>query len=177
MSIMRELEKLLREIAEQQQPAAQRPAPPRPPQARPAPPQLARSQPGPSQPAQRRGPQRPGASRVPAEVLDAEVVDATPVSRREAVAKHVAKHLDTRDLTAGATRLGAEVGQADEKVEAHLHAKFDHQLSRIDDPNDEVGAAAGTAFATRIAEMFRNPQAIQQAFILNEILNPPELRW
>ena len=80
-------------------------------------------------------------------------------------------------MTASATRLGAEVGQADEKVEAHLHQKFDHQLSRIDDPDDEVGAAAGAAFATRIAELFRNPQSIQQAFILNEILNRPEQRW
>ena len=167
MSIMRELENLLREIAEAQQPAAPRPAPPRPPQAQPAQPK----------PAQRPSPQRPGAARRPAEVLDAEVVDAAPVSRRAAVAKHVEKHLDTSDLTAGATRLGAEVGQADEKVEAHLHQKFDHQLSRIDDPDDEVGAAAGAAFATRIAEMFRNPQSIQQAFILNEILNPPESRW
>jgi hypothetical protein len=172
---MRELENLLREIAEQQQPAAQRPAPPRPPQqAQPKPAQRPSSQrPSPHRPS----PQRPGASRVPAEVLDAEVVDAAPVSRRAAVAKHVEKHLDTSDLTASATRLGAKVGQADEKVEAHLREKFDHQLSRIDDPDDEVGAAAGAAFATRIAEMFRNPQSIQQAFILNEILNRPELRW
>lgn len=161
MSIMRELENLLREIAEAQQPAAQRPAPPRPAQA---------------PPAQRPRPQRP-ASRDAADVLDAEVVDATPIRRRADVAKHVDKHLDTSDLTAGAARLGAEVGQADEKVAAHLHDKFDHQVSRIDDPDDEVGAAAGAAFATRITEMFRNPQSIQQAFILNEILNRPDLRW
>lgn len=168
MSIMRELENLLREIAEQQQPAAQRPAPPRPPQAPPVQPRPA---------GQRPSPQRPAAPRKPAEVLDAEVVDAAPVRRRAAVAQHVEKHLDTSDLTTSATRLGAEVGQADEKVEAHLHEKFDHQLSRIDDPDDEVGAAAGAAFATRITELFRNPQSIQQAFILNEILNRPELRW
>jgi hypothetical protein len=169
---MRELENLLREIAEAQQPAAQRPAPPRPPQAQPAQPK-----PAPPQPAQRPSSQRPGAARGPAEVLDAEVVDAAPVRRRAAVAKQVERHLDTSDVTAGAMRLGAEVGLADEKVEAHLREKFDHQLSRIDDPDDEVGAAAGAAFATRIAEMFRNPQSIQQAFILNEILNPPESRW
>ncbi len=167
MSIMRELENLLREIAEQQQPAAQRPAPPRPPQPRPAQ----------APPAQRPGPQRPAASRGPAEVLDAEVVDAAPVRRRPTVAERVEKHLDTSSLTAGASRLGAEVTQAGEKVEAQLHEKFDHQQSQIDDPEDRVGAAAGAAFATRIAEMFRNPQSIQQAFILNEILNPPESRW
>ena len=169
MSIMRELENLLREIAEQQQPAAQQPARPRPaPQPRPA--------------GQRPRPQRPAASRPgapqPAEILDAEVVDAAPVSRRAALTnQQVEKHLDTSDITASATRLGAEVGQADEKVEAHLHEKFDHKLSRIDDPDDEVGAAAGAAFAARMAELFRNPQSIQQAFILNEILNRPDFRW
>jgi hypothetical protein len=161
---MRELENLLREIAQQQQPARPRPAPQQAPQPRPA--------------GQGARPQRP-ASGQPAEVLDAEIVDATPVRRRAAVAvaKHVGKHPDTSDITARATRPGAEAGQAGEKVEADLHEKFDHQLSRIDDPDDKVGAAAGAAFASRIAELFRNPQAIQQAFILNEILNRPEVRW
>jgi hypothetical protein len=177
VSIMRELENLLREIAEAQQPAAQRPAPPRPPQAQPAPPKPAQPKPTPPKPAQRPSSQWPGAARGSAEVLDAEVVDAAPARRHAAAAKQVERRLDTSDVTAGAMRLGAEVGLADEKVEAHLREKFDHQLSRIDDPDDEVGAAAGAAFATRIAEMFRNPQSIQQAFILNEILNPPESRW
>lgn len=173
MSIMRDLENLLREIAEQQQgqprpaprPAPPRPAPPRAPQPRPAPPPP---------------PQRPLGSRpapVDAEVLDAEIVDAAPVRRRAAVAKHVEKHLDTSDVTARAAQLGAEVGLADEKVEAHLHQKFDHDVSRISDPEDTAGAAAGAAFAARIAELFRSPQSIQQAFILNEIINRPEQRW
>jgi len=174
MSIMRDLENLLREIAEQQQGQprpAQRPVPPRPapqrgPQPRPAPPRPALQRPLASRPAP-----------VDAEVLDAEIVDAAPVRRRAAVAKHVERHLDTSDVSAHAAQLGAEVGQADEKVEAHLHQKFDHDLSRISDPEDEVGAAAGAAFAARIVELFRSPQSIQQAFILNEIINRPEHRW
>jgi hypothetical protein len=114
---------------------------------------------------------------VDAEVLDAEIVDAAPVRRRAAVAKHVATHLDTSDVTARAAQLGAEVGLADEKVEARLHQRFDHDVSRISDPEDKAGAAAGAAFAARIAELFRSPQSIQQAFILNEIINRPEQRW
>ncbi len=170
MSIMRELENLLKEIAEAQQPAAQRPAPrPQPP------PQQPRPQSARGQQSQRPRPQRPAQSA--GQVLDAEVVDAAPVRRRAEVQKHVERHLDTSDITAGATRLGAEVGQADEKVEAHLREKFDHQLSRMDDPDDKAGAEAGAAFAARIAEMFRSPQSIQQAFILNEILTRPEQRW
>ncbi|NLF68177.1 MAG: hypothetical protein GX575_03880 [Candidatus Anammoximicrobium sp.] len=155
MSILRDLENLLREIAEQQQ-GQPRPGPPR------------------------SAPQRPPVSRptpVDAEVLDAEIVDAEPVRRRAAVTQHVEKHLDTGDVTAHAAQLGAEVGLADEKVEAHLRQKFDHELGRMSDPEDEAGAAAGAAFAARIAELFRNPQSIQQAFILNEIINRPEQRW
>ncbi|HPM80372.1 MAG TPA: hypothetical protein PLF81_06710 [Candidatus Anammoximicrobium sp.] len=170
MSIMRDLENLLREIAEQQQ-GQPRPAPPRPAPPRPA----AQRAPQP-----RPAPQRPLASRsapVDAEVLDAEIVDAAPVRRRAAVAQHVEKHLDTSDVTVHAAQLGAEIGQADEKVEAHLHQKFDHDLSRISDPEDKAGAAAGAAFAARIVELFRSPQSIQQAFILNEIINRPEQRW
>jgi hypothetical protein len=165
---MRELENLLREIAEQQQPARPRPAPPRAPQ-----PQPAGQAPRPQRPA----PSRPGAGQ-PAEVLDAEIVDAAPVRRHAAaVAKQVEKHPDTSDVTARATRLGSDVVQAAEKLEARLHEKFDHQSSRMDDPDDKVGAAAGAAFAARIAELFRDPQGIQQAFILNEIINRPEVRW
>jgi hypothetical protein len=174
MSIMRDLENLLREIAEQQQGQprpAQRPAPPR--QA----PQRA-PQPGPSR--QRPAPQQPFASRaapVDAEVLDAEIVDVAPVRRRDVVARQLEKNLDTSDVTAHIAKLGAEVGLADEKIEAHLHQKFDHDLGRISDPEDKAGAAAGAAFAAQIAQLFRSPQSIQQAFILNEIINRPEQRW
>ncbi len=121
MSIMRDLENLLREIAEQQQgqgrPAAQRPAPPRPapqpaPQPRPAPPRPAQQRPLPSR----------SAPEV-AEVLDAEIVDEAPVRRRAAVAKHVEQHLDTSDLTAHAaqvrrqSRLGRRKGRSSPAAE------------------------------------------------------------
>lgn len=172
MSILKDLEKLLQEIAEQQQPGAGRPpAPQRPPQARPAPPKPA---------AVRPAAQRP-AAREPVEVLDAEIVEATPVPRFTAMASQFDTRLDPSDVTANVSRLSDEVAQAEKRADAqagtHFHDKFDQQGSRMDDPDDKVGAAAGAAFATRIAEMFRNPQSIQQAFILNEILNRPETRW
>lgn len=175
MSIMQDLERLLREIAEQQQGQPRRPVPRRvPPQPAPQRPVQPRSAPPRSSPA----PPLPSRSaEEPEEVLDAEIVEAAPVRRRATVAKHVEKHLDTSDITGHVARLGAEVGQADEKVEAHLHQKFDHNLSRISDPEDKAGAAAGAAFAAQMAQLFRSPQSIQQAFILNEIINRPEHRW
>jgi hypothetical protein len=172
VSILKDLEKLLQEIAEQQQPGAGRPpAAQRPPAARaaPAPPPAA----------------RPGAFRPAAfesvEVLDAEIVEAEPVPRRTPLASQFDKKSDISDVGSGPSRFEAEMAQAeknaDERAGTHFHDKFDQQASRMDDPDDKVGAAAGAAFATRIAEMFRNPQAIQQAFILTEILNRPEARW
>lgn len=164
MSILSDLENLLREIAEQQQPGAgRRAAPPqRPPEARPAP---------------AAPPARPRPSDLePVEVLDAEIVDSAALRRRPAHGQR-AEMQDTSVVTVGASRRATEVGQVEEKDAAHFHDKFDQQSSRIDDPDDKVGAAAGAAFATRIAEMFRNPQSIQQAFILNEILNRPNFRW
>jgi hypothetical protein len=173
VSILTDLENLLREIAEQQQPGAGRPAAPqqrppqRPPEARPAAPKpatppIARLRPGDLE---------------PVEVLDAEIVDAVAVRGRSAIGQRAEKRQDTSVVTVAASRRATEVGQGEEKDAAHFHDKFDQQSSRIDDPDDKVGAAAGAAFATRIAEMFRNPQSIQQAFILNEILNRPNFRW
>jgi hypothetical protein len=173
VSILKDLEKLLQEIAEQQQPpaagrppGAQRPLPPRP---APAPP-----------PAARPGAFRPAAL-ASVEVLDAEIVEAEPVPRRTPLASQFDDKSDLNDVSSGSSRFDAELAladkNADERAGTHFHDKFDQRASRMDDPDDKVGAAAGAAFATRIAEMFRNPQAIQQAFILTEILNRPEARW
>ena len=158
MSILRDLENLLREIAEAQQPGAGRPAAP---PVRPAP-----------KPA---GAPRPDAS-PSVEVLDADIVEAEPV-RRKTGTRPGAKQTDSRGDARGAEPRGAEIGRIDVQTDSSFHDKFDQQKSRIDDPDDKAGAAAGAAFATRIVGMFRDPQSIQQAFILNEILNRPEGRW
>ena len=140
MSMLRELENLLRDITEQQPAQA------------------------PSRPSRRPVQQQP------IEYLDAEVVEAEPV--HEGIAEHVSHHLDTKDVTSRASQLGAAVGQADDKLEAHIHDKFDHDLSKIDDlPTD--AEEAGKPVASEIAEMLRDPKSIRQAVILSEILNRP----
>ena len=88
MSMLRELENLLRDITEQQ-PAQGKPRP---------------------------RPSRPPAQQQPIQYLDAEIVEAEPV--HEGVAEHVSHHLDTRDVTSRAAQLGAEVGLSDDKLEA-----------------------------------------------------------
>ena len=145
MSMLRELENLLRDITEQQPAQA------------------------PSRPSRRPVQQQP------IEYLDAEVVEAEPV--HEGIAEHVSHHLDTKDVTSRASQLGAAVGQADDKLEARIHDKFDHDLSKIDDlPTDAEEAGkppGGKPVASEIAEMLRDPKSIRQAVILSEILNRP----
>jgi len=121
------------------------------------------------------------------DVADAEVIEAEPVY--ESVSAHVADDIDTSDITQHASRLGdhasrlgAEVGQADDKLEERLHEKFDHELSNIHDDTvtDDTGVGRPgrvPSTAGEIAAMFRSPKSIRQAIILNEILNRPEHRW
>jgi hypothetical protein len=156
MNILNELEKMLREAAQQQ---------------------------GMQVPPSR----RPPPDREIIEAVDAEVIEAEPVY--ESMSAHVADDIDTSDITQRASRfrdhasrLGAEVGQADDKLQERLHEKFDRDLGRIhgDTVTDDtgVGRPGGVpSTATEIVEVFRNPKSIRQAIILNEILKRPEHRW
>ena len=142
MSMLKELENLLRDITEQQP---------------------ARARPRPSQ--------RP-AQQQTLEYLDAEIVEAEPI--HEGIAEHVSQHLDTDDITSRASHLGTAARQADDKLESHIHDKFDRDLSKIDDHLPEEGQpSGGKPAASEIAEMLRNPKSIRQAVILSEILNRP----
>jgi hypothetical protein len=143
--MLRELENLLQEITEQR-PAK---APPRS--------------------------TRPPAQPPPIEYLDAEtaeIIEAEPVGAHEAVADHVTQHLDTSDITSRTSLLGATVGMADDKLEARIHGKFDHDLSKIDE-RPTVAAEPVKPTASEIAELLRSPKSIRQAVILSEILNRP----
>jgi len=96
--------------------------------------------------------------------------------------------MDTSDITEHASRLsrhasqlGAQVGQADEKLEGHLHEKFDHDLSRIQDESvtaaGQRGQEGAALTASDIVGMLSNPKSISQAVVLNEILQRPLDRW
>jgi hypothetical protein len=106
--------------------------------------------------------------------------DAETISqRRESVAKHVQKHLDTSRLKKHAEKLGEEVGRADDKIEARLHEKFDHQIGQLtgkeiasaDSPRKSK--ASGTPKLS-LLKMLAAPENIQQAIIMSEILKRPE---
>ena len=124
-------------------------------------------------------PQRPiRVDYVEPEIVDVEVIEPDPYT--DGVADHVARHLDTSSYEARESRLGQQVGQADEKLESRLHDKFDHRLGALDtddmmasdEPESQVPATPND-----IARLLGSAENIRNAIILNEILQPPEQRW
>ena len=156
--------------AQQQQRPRQQPAapPPPPPQQRP---------PARLVPARQQEPAYP-------EIADAEVVDAELADSGERVGRQVARDLSGSAQIAEHTRqLGAEVDKADDKMAAHLHQVFDHQLGNLkksatDQAAPAASAAKRTGFtAGSIVDMLTSPDSVCNAIILGEILRRPYDRW
>lgn len=104
---------------------------------------------------------------------------------REAIARHVEQHLDTRSYLERAAQL-TKVDNADEQIQAHLHSVFDHQIGNLGQPTQTATAddeasksttAAQSVPNVSFAEMLASPQSLRHAFILQEILKPPDDRW
>ncbi|HTN76283.1 MAG TPA: hypothetical protein VL096_13590 [Pirellulaceae bacterium] len=117
-------------------------------------------------------------------VVEAEIVEP-PL--RENISSYVASHLGSQALTEHASHLGEETALADDRLEARLHQKFDHKLGRLTRSTLDDSAQHSTASAPpsqsipntpeAIAEMFRSPLQIRNAFILSEIFARPEHLW
>lgn len=107
--------------------------------------------------------------------------EPTPIGG--SVVEHVKKYLDTSDFGRRTAQLGDEVAQADDKVDARLHAVFEHQLGQFDwRTPSEIETAGGQPAVTAIgaagiARLLANPENLRQAIVLNEILQRPEQRW
>jgi hypothetical protein len=176
-----EVEDFLRRVAQMRAQAEaqakgqqQRPTPPTPPKQRETP-KPAR------QPTPRLTPQRPPTLQPQLEPVEAEIVQPE-LRQRDAVSRHVQQHLRGNEEIAEHTRnLGAEVDLADEKLEAHLHQVFDHQLGQLKTSGD--GAAGPQAQGTHdlsavdILRLLRSPQSVRDAFIMSEIFRRPDTNW
>lgn len=99
---------------------------------------------------------------------------STTDMRHEGVAEHVTKHMSMQETATRIAALGDEVEQADEKLEAHLHEKFDHQLGSLQHEDKQKVASKRTDVAADIADMLSRPEGMRQLIVANEILKRPE---
>lgn len=116
--------------------------------------------------------------------LDTEADTQQLDPRETSVADHVEQHvgrLKESQLAEQAARLGYDLSQTDERLEARLEAKFKHRLGKLDRGEDATPAAPavdeGVLGAEKIAAMLVNPEGIRNAVVLNEILSRPVDKW
>lgn len=160
----------MRAQAEAQAKAQQQRQAPRPPMPSPPP-----QQPGqPARPPKRQEPRRPQLEPVEAEIVTPEL------RQRDEVSRHVQQHLRGPDeIAQHARQLGHDVDLADDKLEAHLHQVFDHQLGQLAKTGDgAAGPQAQSAHdlsAGDILRLLRSPQSVRDALIMSEVFRRPEL--
>lgn len=103
---------------------------------------------------------------------------APPVSR-PAVAERMQQDLPAAAAVGQrAGTLGAEVAQADERMEQHLREKFSHQLGTfVHAEHGDVKPAAGSPLAQELRKMLSSPAGVKQIIVASELLNRPTHRW
>jgi hypothetical protein len=131
--------------------------------------------------------QKPPARLVPArqerpqpQPLEAEVVDAELAERADRVGRQVLEDLRGAEQIAEHTRhLGEEVDLADEKLAAHLHQVFDHQIGHLKVTSGETALVKADRSSTelsldQIMRLLSSPGSVRDAIVMSEILRRPE---
>ncbi len=95
--------------------------------------------------------------------------------RRESVQEHVSRHISAVEIARHTSKLGEEVGLADERLESHLQEKFAHKLGSLEHREQSTAAKAPAIRPSAIAELLRSPAGMRQAIIASEILRRPEI--
>jgi hypothetical protein len=133
----------------------------------------ARPKPQPQRPGRQTRKQQPVVVRV--EQVRPAALEQSVAERRETVQEHVAQHISTKEIASHVTTLGAEVGQADEKLESHLQEKFQHQVGSLQQQQGPVKKKQQPSTAAEIGQMLRSPTGVRQLIIASEILRRPEI--
>jgi hypothetical protein len=110
------------------------------------------------------------------EVTVAELVEAQELLENT----HLDHHIDTSRLADHAEHLGEEVSRADEQVDKHVHAVFDHQVGALDevyDSSDTTNATEGYGLRRELKQAVRSRAQIRRAVVFSEIIRRPEWRW
>jgi hypothetical protein len=115
---------------------------------------------------------------------EVEIIEAEEADTGSRFTSSVAQHLrGTTDIARHAPSLGAEVDQADDKLEARLQRTFDHKLGALKDTTTAAPVKATTQTSEallasmNLTRLLTNSQSIRNAIILSEVLNRPESRW
>ena len=97
----------------------------------------------------------------------------------EGVAEHVATHLDTTEYADRASHLGEEVGEAEERLEEHLHEAFDHKLGALHHQDEEGSGNQGSSQSSPqgLRQLLQSKSALRNAIIFREIIDRPADRW
>jgi hypothetical protein len=173
-SLRREVEEFMRR-AQGREPAApaKRAAPPQPPR-------------GPQRGPQRKQPAKPAVREQPAKrprLSDSR--QPSPIAIEEGrgaltgatISQHVAEHLGgVQTIATHAQTLGADVAQADERLEAHLQEKFSHRLGALAQQVAPTQVEVPSA-AKDLLKLLSQPGGAKTMIIANEILRRPEERW
>lgn len=85
-------------------------------------------------------------------------------------------------LSDRAAELGYEIRQQDERFEARIQEKFEHQLGTLGGRQREAAEnlrkeLSRTTLADDLMKMLSSPAGVRQALVLSEILNRPTDRW
>jgi hypothetical protein len=102
------------------------------------------------------------------------VIELEP--ERVSLREHLARSMSTTDVTENAATLGSEMGQTDERFQAQLQGRFQHQIGSLE-PRQEQRTESPrrrSIAATEIANLLRSPQGMRQVIVASEILRRPE---
>jgi hypothetical protein len=103
--------------------------------------------------------------------------------KRKSVAEHVAEQVTSRadSLGAQASKLGQRIAAEDQQFDTKIKAKFDHTVGTLGGSDGSTSAdqtqPSNDSLAGQLAAMLANPNGIQQAVLVNEILHRPSDRW
>lgn len=95
---------------------------------------------------------------------------------RVSVQEHVVRSISTADVTQHVATLGAEVGQTDERFQAQLQEKFQHQIGALEPRQQRTEPRRSrNRAAAEIANLLKSPNGVRQIIIASEILRRPEI--
>lgn len=101
-----------------------------------------------------------------------------PQRAHESVAQHVQSHLGSHPITEHSSHLAEDIGQADERMEAHLRERFSHKLGSLAHEEEAVIQLVDDgSIAADLVRTLTQPRGVQQLILANEILRRPEDRW